>query len=152
MKLYLPIILISFPVLSCVDNLHIIFSAICHNMPEEDMKLCPYKGKVLSQNPFQAGSQVYLDLVIYKNKKTSSNMYSTIIFLTAHCSRLLLLTLDTTSQDSSPPGSILEDLFRNNRNILVLSYDAKKIQSTKLEYEKNLKMQMNTIILQCTSQ
>ena len=69
-----------------------------------------------------------------------------------HCSRLLLLTLVTTSQDSSPPGSILEDLFRNNRNILVLSYDAKKIQSTKLEYEKNLKMQMNTIILQCTSQ
>ena len=68
-------------------------------------------------------------------------MDSTIIFLTAHCSRLLLLTLDTTSQDSSPPGSILEDLFRNNRNILVLSYDAKKIQSTKLEYEKNLKMQ-----------
>ena len=58
-----------------------------------------------------------------------------------HCSRLLLLTPDTTSQDSSPPGSILEDLFRNNRNILVLSYDAKKIQSTKLEYEKNLKMQ-----------
>ena len=46
--------------LSCVDNLYIIFSAICHNMPEEDMKLCPYKGKVLSQNPFQAGSQVYL--------------------------------------------------------------------------------------------
>merc|ERR1711992_200549 len=34
-----------------------ICSAICHNMPEEDMKLCPYKGKVLSQNPFQAGSQ-----------------------------------------------------------------------------------------------
>ena len=87
----------------------------------------------------------------YKNKKTSSNMDSTIIFLTAHCSRLLLLTLDTTSQDSSPPGSILEDLFRN-RNILVLFYDAKKIQSTKLEYEKNLKMQMNTLILQCTSQ
>ena len=74
----LPIILISVisPCLSfsCVDklHLHIIFSAICHNMPEEDMKLCPYKGKVLSQNPFQAGSQVYLDLVMYKNKKTSS--------------------------------------------------------------------------------
>ena len=80
-------------------------------------------------------------------------MDSTIICLTAHCSRLLLLTLVTTSQDSSPPGSILEDLFRNNRNILVLSHDAKKIQSTKLEYEKNLKMQMNTtLILQCTSQ
>ena len=65
--------------LSCVDNLLIIFSAICHNMPEEDMKLCPYKGKVLSQNPFQAGSQVYLDLVIFKNKKTSSMMDSIII-------------------------------------------------------------------------
>ena len=79
------------------------------------MKLCPYKGKVLSQNPFQAGSQVYLDLVMYKNKKTSSMMDHHDI---PHCSRLLLLTLDTTSQDSSPPGSILEDLFRN-RNILV---------------------------------
>ena len=50
-------------------------------MPEEDMKLCPYKGKVLSQNPFQAGSQVYLDLVIYKIQDVSwiKSWYSSLL-------------------------------------------------------------------------
>jgi len=29
-----------------------ICSAICHNMPEEEMTFCPYKGKVMDNNPF----------------------------------------------------------------------------------------------------
>ena len=29
-----------------------ICSAICHNMPEEEMNLCPYKGRVMGDSPF----------------------------------------------------------------------------------------------------
>jgi len=32
-------------------------SAICHNMPAEDMKICPFKGEVLGQSPFDQGAQ-----------------------------------------------------------------------------------------------
>ena len=35
-----------------------ICSAICHNMPEEEMKLCPYKGKVMGDSPFKQISPV----------------------------------------------------------------------------------------------
>merc|ERR1712168_1641650 len=30
-----------------------ICSAICHNMPEEEMNLCPYKGEVMGDSPFK---------------------------------------------------------------------------------------------------
>ena len=48
-------------------------------MPEEDMKLCPYKGKVLSQNPFQAGSQVYLDLENNNPTSILQSSYSSLL-------------------------------------------------------------------------
>merc|ERR1711983_42750 len=32
-------------------------SAICHNMPAEDLKICPFKGEVLRQSPFESNSQ-----------------------------------------------------------------------------------------------
>merc|ERR1711894_869310 len=32
-------------------------SAICHNMPAEDMQICPFKGEVVGQSPFDQGAQ-----------------------------------------------------------------------------------------------
>jgi len=33
-----------------------ICSAICHNMPEEEMQICPYKGRVLTGDQFNGGT------------------------------------------------------------------------------------------------
>merc|ERR1712083_9204 len=35
-----------------------ICSAICHNMPEEEMNICPYKGKVMGDSPFKQVSPI----------------------------------------------------------------------------------------------
>jgi len=51
-----------------------ICSAICHNMPDEEMQICPYKGRVVSQSPFLIDNQD--DTQLRRNRQQFSNNFS----------------------------------------------------------------------------
>ena len=82
-------------------------SAICHNMPAEDMKICPFKGEVLRQSPFDGDSQV-----VDKSSKNLNNEidHAMIIWRVG-------MAWETADSRYVRVASVSADLFKNSKNL-----------------------------------